>query len=228
MDVELVPNNVEQIIKPSDNKKKIVDLTDNNPGVVTTIELRDIETGDPVIAKIHLYGTKDVEITEKASDLLFQPNRSGLMSINCSVEGYFFVDRKEEVSSTSAKLIEIKMQQLKKGKSVQLEDIQFKPGTSEFLPSAEPMLVRLREFMGLNAKINIEIQGHVFEPNTTTTAGQKMSEARAQQVMKYLVNSGINKRRMKAVGYGASRPIYPNAQRKEEEQANRRVEIVIL
>jgi len=228
MDVELVPNNVEQIFKPSDNKKKLVDLTEENPGPTTTIELRDIETGDPVVATIHLYGTKDDEITEKASDLIFQPNRSGLLSIACSVEGYFFVDRKDEVSPNSEKIIEIKLQQLKKGKSVQLEDIQFKPGTTEFLPSAEPVLLRLREFMGLNAKINIEIQGHVFEPNATTAGGQKMSEDRAKRVMIYLVNGGINKKRMKAVGYGASRPIYPNPVRKEEEQANRRVEIVIL
>jgi outer membrane protein OmpA-like peptidoglycan-associated protein len=228
LDVNLVPNKVDQIVMASDNKKKIVDLTKDKIGNVTTIELRDAETGDPVIAFIHLHGIKELEITEKASDLLFHPNRSGLMLIECSVEGYFFVDRKEEVSFNNDKKIEIKLQQLKKGKSAQLEDISFKPGTSEFLPSAEPVLLRLREFMGLNSKINIEIQGHVYEPNETTAGGQKMSEARAKQVKKYLVNGGINEKRMEAVGYGASKPIYPNPQRNEEEQANRRVEIVIL
>lgn len=228
MNIDLVPNIVDHIIKPSDNKKKIVDLTKDNPGSVTSISLIDVETGDPVVATIHLHGLKDLNITEKASELLFHPNKSGLMKIECSVEGYFFLDRLEEISTNTEKRIEIKLQQLKKGKSAQLEEIQFKPGTSEFLPSAEPVLLRLREFMGLNETIKIEIQGHVYEPSETTTSGQKMSESRAKQVMKYLVNSGINKKRLKAVGYGASRPIYPNAQRKEEEQANRRVEIVIL
>ncbi len=228
MDVELVPNNVEQIYKPSDNKTKLVDLTDDSKANVSSIELRDVETGDPVIALIHLFGIKGMDIKEKASDLLFKPTQSGIISIECSVEGYFFVDRKEEISTDNEKKIVIKLQQLKKGKSIQLEEIQFKPSTSEFLPSAEPILLRLREFMGLNAKIQIEIQGHVYEPNETTSAGQKMSEDRAKQVMNYLINSGISKKRMKAVGYGGTKPIYPNPMRKEEEQANRRVEILIM
>ena len=60
--------------------------------------MRDIETGDPVVASIHLFGIKGMEIREKASDLLFQPEKNGLMSIECTVEGYFFVDRQEEIS----------------------------------------------------------------------------------------------------------------------------------
>jgi len=228
MEVELVPNDVEQITKPSDNKGLIIDLTEDIPGNITTIELRDIETGEPVVANIYLSGLKGIEIREKASDLLFQPEKSGLMSIACSVEGYFFVDRLEEVSPTQEKKIEIRLQQLKKGKSLQLEEIQFKPSTSTFLTSAEPVLLRLKEFMGLNAKVKIEIQGHVYEPNSTTLAGQKMSEARAKRVMLYLINSGINKKRMTAVGYGADRPVYPNPTSRGQEQANRRVEIIIL
>ena len=55
-----------------------------------------------------------------------------------------------------------------------------------------------------------------------------MSEARAKRVMLYLTNSGINKKRMTAVGYGGDRPVFPNPITKEQEQANRRVEIVIL
>ncbi|MFA7273164.1 MAG: OmpA family protein [Crocinitomicaceae bacterium] len=227
MTVDLVPNNVEQVFRPSDNKKRVVDLTEEFTPYKTTIQLRDAESGDPVIANIHITGLKGSEITQKASDLIFQPTRSGLASIKCNEEGYFFITRLEDIASISNDTIEIKMQRLKKGKSVQLEDIQFKPGTSEFMPSAEPALLRLREFMGLNSTINIEIQGHVYEPSETTAAGQKMSQARAEQVMKYLVNSGINKKRMTAVGYGASKPVFPNAKRKEEEQMNRRVEILI-
>jgi outer membrane protein OmpA-like peptidoglycan-associated protein len=45
--------------------------------------------------------------------------------------------------------------------------------------------------------------------------------------MLYLVENGILKERMTAVGYGNSKPIYPNAKLADEEQANRRVEILV-
>jgi outer membrane protein OmpA-like peptidoglycan-associated protein len=45
--------------------------------------------------------------------------------------------------------------------------------------------------------------------------------------MQYLVDNGIAKERMTAVGYGNTRPVYANPKLASEEQANRRVEILI-
>jgi outer membrane protein OmpA-like peptidoglycan-associated protein len=45
--------------------------------------------------------------------------------------------------------------------------------------------------------------------------------------MNYLATNGIDKTRMEAIGYGNTKPIYPNPKFAYEEQANRRVEIVI-
>jgi outer membrane protein OmpA-like peptidoglycan-associated protein len=75
--------------------------------------------------------------------------------------------------------------------------------------------------------MKIEIQGHVFLTGDNSFNAQKMSEARARRVMLYLVENGILKERMTAVGYGNSKPIYPNAKLADEEQANRRVEILV-
>jgi outer membrane protein OmpA-like peptidoglycan-associated protein len=76
--------------------------------------------------------------------------------------------------------------------------------------------------------MNIEIQGHVFALGKNSVAGQSISEARAKKVLKYLVENGIDKSRLKAKGYGNTRPIYEKPQFFYEEQANRRVEIVVL
>jgi outer membrane protein OmpA-like peptidoglycan-associated protein len=81
--------------------------------------------------------------------------------------------------------------------------------------------------MALNSDVNIEIQGHVFLIGDNGLASQKLSEARAKRVMAYLVDNGINKNRMTAVGYGNTRPIYPTPKFAYEEQANRRVEILV-
>jgi outer membrane protein OmpA-like peptidoglycan-associated protein len=120
------------------------------------------------------------------------------------------------------------MESLGKGKSMQIEEIEFQPGTSEFLQGAEGKLRRLRDFMALNAEVSIEIQGHVHATNESNGfAAQKLSEARAKRVMNYLATNGIDKTRMEAIGYGNTKPIYPNPKFAYEEQANRRVEIVI-
>ena len=54
-----------------------------------------------------------------------------------------------------------------------------------------------------------------------------MSELRALSVMKELVNRGVAKNRIKAVGYGMNRPIASNATASGRQQ-NRRTEIIIL
>lgn len=226
--VELLPSVIEQIVSTSDNKVKVVDLTDEFTANKTRIEIRDVETGDPVIANIQLKDMADLAGTYKASDLIFQPAKPGLLKIECSQDGYFFVDRNDMVSPREDNTITVYFQRLEKGKSIQLQEIQFKPNSSELLPSAEPVLTRLREFLALNADIEIEIQGHVMEKGTNSSDGMNMSKARAQQVMKYLVNSGISEKRMTAVGYGGTKPVYANPTTSAEEQANRRVEILIL
>lgn len=228
MYIELLPNIVEQIVASSDNKTKIVDLTDEFSANKTRVEIRDVDSQDPVIANIRISGMNNLNGQYKASDLIFQPEKSGLIKLECNQEGYFFVDRSEEVNPKVDRTIKIYFQRMEKGKSIQLEEIQFKPGTSEFLPSAEASLIRLREFLALNAGIHVEIQGHVFEKGTTSSAGMAISEARAKRVMQYLINFGIDPKRLTAVGYGGTKPAFENPQKSSEEQANRRVEIKIL
>ncbi len=226
--IELLPNVVEQIVSTSDNKTKIVDLTDEFTVNKTRLEIRDVDTQDPVIANIRISGISNLDGSYKASDLIFQPDKNGTVKLECSQEGYFFVDRKEEVSPKVDKTITVFFQRMDKGKSMQLEEIEFKTNSSELLPSAEPALIRLREFLALNADLQVEIQGHVFEMGKTTSDGMRLSEARAQRVMLYLVNFGIDPKRLTAVGYGGTKPVYTNPSRSSEEQANRRVEIKIL
>lgn len=226
--VELLPNVVEHIVSSSDNKSKVIDLTDEFASNKTRIEIRDVKSGDPVVANIRLNGITNVKGQYKASDLILRPDKGGTLQIECDQSGYFFVDQKEDVNPKRDKTITIHFKRVEKGESMQLEEIQFKPNSSELLASGRPVLVRLREFLALNADMQVEIQGHVFEKGKSTNDGLLVSQARAKRVMKYLVDSGINAKRMKAVGYGGSKPVYANPKKASEEQANRRVEIKIL
>jgi outer membrane protein OmpA-like peptidoglycan-associated protein len=210
------------------NETKMVDMRNDEFAPSFSIIVRDKETKGPVIANITIEGFKELTATFKGSDLFFNLTRSGKGFIKCDAEGYFFLDKEVAFVHGQDQEIILEVERLGKGKSLQIEEIEFQPGTSEFLQGSESKLRRLRDFMALNADVSIEIQGHVHATNESNGfAAQKLSEARAKRVMTYLVTQGIDKSRMEAIGYGNTKPVYPKPKFAYEEQANRRVEIVI-
>lgn len=214
---------------PESEKSKYLDLREDEfqPGL--TVKLRDQETGNPVIANITILGIKSLTATYNGSDFKFPVERSGKIHIEVDAEGYFFVDRDEPITFNTENEIVIWLEPLGNGKSQKIDQVEFYPGSSEFLKTALPKLVRLKNFLALNSYVKIEIQGHVHSNNPINTVdGQRLSEARAKRIYNYLVDSGIDKSRMVTMGYGNTKPIYPKATLPSEEQANRRVEIKIL
>lgn len=209
------------------NETKIMDLRDDEFAPSLTISVRDKETKQPVIANLTIEGFKELSASFKASDFYFNITRNGKGFIKCDAEGYFFFDKEETFTANTNQEIIIYLDPLGKGKTMQIEEIEFQPGTSEFLQGSDAKLRRLRDFMALNADVSIEIQGHVHADGDNGFAAQKLSEARAKKVMNYLISQGIDKNRMTAVGYGNTKPVYVKPKFAYEEQANRRVEIVV-
>jgi outer membrane protein OmpA-like peptidoglycan-associated protein len=74
--------------------------------------------------------------------------------------------------------------------------------------------------------MKIEIGGHTDDKGTIEY-NQKLSESRAKAVVKYLVNKGIDERRLKYKGYGELSPIDTN-DTEIGRFNNRRVEFKIL
>ncbi len=86
-----------------------------------------------------------------------------------------------------------------------------------------PLLDYTKKAFDAYPNMKVQVDGHT--DNTGTEAyNQKLSERRAEAVMKYLVDSvGIAANRLTAVGYGESRPAYSN-DTSENRAKNRRVE----
>lgn len=206
---------------------KTIDRRDDDFAPTCSVLIKDRETNQPIIANLSILGNSDISGVYAASELYFNVSKNSKVFFKCDADGYFFNDREEYISSTEDVEIVILMEKIAPGKSIQIEEIEFVPGSSEITPSSEPKLKRLYEFLALNSDLEIEIEGHVFAFGENSIAGQKISEARAKRVMKYLIDRGIDKKRLSSVGYGNTRPIYPNPVLSYEEQANRRVEIVI-
>lgn len=209
------------------NEKKVIDNRDDDFAPTLSFTVRDASSGLPLSAALILEGNRDLQGMYIGSDFFFNINSTKDFSLSCDLEGYFFYDSIIEISAYEDKYIEIYLDRAESGKSLQIEEIQFVPGTSEILKSSEPKLRRLKDFLALNSALEVEIQGHVFAMGDNSFAGQRISEARAKRVMRYLIDNGIDRSRLSSVGYGNTRPIYENPIKSHQEQANRRVEILI-
>jgi OOP family OmpA-OmpF porin len=72
----------------------------------------------------------------------------------------------------------------------------------------------------------LEIQGHA-DSTGSEDANQILSQARADAVLTYLVDAGVNPERLTALGFGSSIPTADN-DTPDGQQANRRIEFAIV
>ena len=105
-----------------------------------------------------------------------------------------------------------------------LEGIVFTSAKTDINPSSAETLEKALMTLKTYSDIEVEISGHTdkigaYEMNI------KLSQRRADAVKKWLVEKGIDPKRITAQGYGPDKPIAPNST-KEGRQKNRRIEFV--
>jgi OOP family OmpA-OmpF porin len=105
-----------------------------------------------------------------------------------------------------------------------LSDVNFDFDKWDLRPDAKETLNRDLAILKENPQIKVEIQGHTDDIGTAEY-NQMLSEKRANSVMNYLVENGIDPTRLTAKGYGEERPRFPNDS-EENRARNRRVEMV--
>jgi outer membrane protein OmpA-like peptidoglycan-associated protein len=110
-----------------------------------------------------------------------------------------------------------------------LEGVNFQPDSDQLVTGKAPekALLELVEFLKKNPEIRIEIGGHTAARGDDDATTIKLSERRAEAVVKYLVKKGIDASRLTSKGYGGSKPI-ADGKTDEGAKKNRRVEVTIL
>jgi len=115
---------------------------------------------------------------------------------------------------------------IRRNETVRLNNLFFDFGKVNLRSESFAELDRLAQFLAETPTISIELSGHT--DNVGTDASNKtLSQERVNAVKVYLINKGVADSRMKAVGYGKSKPIASNST-EEGRQKNRRVEFRIL
>jgi len=114
----------------------------------------------------------------------------------------------------------------KVGDKIKLKNLYFYNMTPRILPTSKPALIELLCVLQDNPKLKIEIQGHICCQKVYDI--NELSVMRARAIYNYLVSQRINRKRLTYKGFGTSHPIHPIPEKnKEEEEENRRVEIMI-
>jgi outer membrane protein OmpA-like peptidoglycan-associated protein len=107
-----------------------------------------------------------------------------------------------------------------------LEDLRFKPDSSELVEGYYASLEKAGEQLKEHPEITVTIEGHAASTGRPDFE-MSLSRERAEAVKNYLVRSyGIDASRITTVGYGSTKPIADNSTEAGRKQ-NRRIEYVV-
>jgi outer membrane protein OmpA-like peptidoglycan-associated protein len=105
-----------------------------------------------------------------------------------------------------------------------LEGIQFSSGSSTISAKSYMILDEVVNSLKGYPEVNLTVQGYTDSVGKEST-NLRLSQERAESVMNYLIGKGIERNRLKSVGFGELNPIASN-NTKDGRAKNRRIELV--
>jgi OOP family OmpA-OmpF porin len=194
----------------------------------------DAKTGLPLKAKIELIDLSSHDLVSEVyadsinGKYLMVLTRGAAYGLFVSCPGYLY--KSLNFNLIEGKLepvkIDIQLQPVQTGSAIVLRNIFFDSDRYALRPESFPELDETFLFLKSNPSVHIEISGH------TDNIGQpdknlQLSMNRAHAVVDYLIQKGIDSRRLSTKGYGASMPIAQN-DTEAGRQTNRRIEFRIV
>lgn len=202
--------------------------------VVTVI---DAQGKAPLSAKVRLQGQRDNVIVASTSPgpgvYEFKVTNAAAKDYRLSVEadGYVFVNQnlKLQGAGMQEKTLTrtIEMRKLTVGVTSILRNIYFDYDKARFKTESYTELNKLESMLRQNENIRVEIGGHT-DAYGKWDYNKNLSQKRAEAVKDYLTKKGIDARRIKAVGYGETKPLATNDDEDDGRELNRRVEFKVI
>lgn len=183
-----------------------IEITDNATGQIIETFTTNSATGKFIIT---LNSGKNYGIAVKAT-------------------GYLFHSENFDIAMGAADNLVNKTIELKNiaiGSKIALRNIFFDLAKATLRLESNAELDRLVKLMKDVPNLKIEISGHT-DNTGSATINETLSQQRAEAVVAFLTNKGIPAARMKAKGYGASKPVATN-NTDDGRQLNRRTEFEI-
>lgn len=197
----------------------------------------DGQSKAPLAAKVSMRGLNDnvivASIPVEPGVYEFRITSSAPKDYRLSVEkaGYVFLNQNLNIkgagSGNQTLTRTLELRRLNVGTTSILRNIYFDYDRATFKTESYSDLNKLEAMLRQNSNIKVEISGHTdsyghWQYNRT------LSQKRAEAVKDFLTKKGIDARRVKAVGYGESKPLATNDDEDEGRELNRRVEFKVL
>ena len=196
----------------------------------------DANTAEPLIAVITLVNNESNIVVERirsqpgTGDFELVIPHGGNYGVATEAAGYLFnsinfnVPQFADYQEIDTHIL---MMKAEVGSKVVLKNIFFDTGKSDLKPESINELEKIRELLIGNPTLRMQINGHT--DNTGNPATNKvLSLLRAEAVVKYLVEKGVDPQRLSAKGFGAERPIVSNDDEQGGREINRRTEVEII
>jgi outer membrane protein OmpA-like peptidoglycan-associated protein len=205
-----------------------------NPVVLVTGKIFNIKTHQPIAANI-IYellpeGSKAGEVsTDPVSGeykiILPYGKKYGFLG---HAPGYLSESSNLDLSQVAEykeMVVDLNLVPIEVGQIVKMNNIFFEYKSTNLAPESFPELRRIVDEMKENPTMEIEIEGHT-DNRGSDEYNLKLSGDRAETVRKQLIELGVKENRVKAVGYGETKPIADN-ETEEGRSINRRVEFTV-
>lgn len=192
----------------------------NFKGISAEFELIDLATGELVIKS---------ESNAGEGDFLIPLPTDRNYALNVSHPGYLFYSDHFQFSGihkqTDPYLKNVALKPIREGESVILNNIFFEFDSYQLLDESVTELEKIFEFLQQNPLLKVEISGHT-DKTGSKEYNQELSEKRAESVVNYLIEKGIDRDRLSYIGYGYTKPVADN-ETEEGRAKNRRTELKI-
>ena len=172
-------------------------VSDNNGEPLSDAYIR-IVGNDGTIVKMR---------SKKDGSYRFKMNPNVKYVLMASCRGY--LNQKQEASTvgfTDSKVVTTHFTLSPISKPVTMDNIFYEFGKWTLTPESESGLEELIKLLNDNPNITIEISAHTDRVGNEQF-NKELSEKRAQSVVNYLIEHGIEKERLTAVGYGKEQPV---------------------
>jgi len=154
------------------------------------------------------------------------------ITVSINKEGYAYnakVIEKETLSKTdglSIKTGKLKIDTVEVGKAFSIDDIVFDSDSYLLTTKSKYILNGLSAYLLKNSHLKFAIIGHTDDLGDDEK-NRQLSQNRSDAVKNYLIEKGIEAERLKAKGFGESKPKFPNTT-DENRAKNRRTEFEVV
>ncbi|MBC7569542.1 MAG: PD40 domain-containing protein [Spirosoma sp.] len=222
-----LPESLRERVKPVSLLKGIIADAKTKKPLPATVELIDLKTNQTV---------SHVQADAQTGQYAIVLPSAGEFALYVTTPGYLFKSLsfdftqpvKTGQATGAAMTLSVPLEPAVTGTTARetLNNLFFELGRYDLANKSRTELDRLTGFLKANPALSIEVSGHTDDTGEAA-ANLTLSQKRAQTVASYLIQTGIAPTRIRATGFGETRPLVPNTSDDNRRQ-NRRIEWKVL